>query len=56
MTRSRWWTRPAHEVTVALAFRALTTEPELLPLVADTEGFPAAERAAVRRRLARGSA
>ena len=48
--------RPAHEVTVALAFRALTTEPGLLPLVADTEGFPAAERAAVRRRLARGSA
>jgi MOSC domain-containing protein YiiM len=47
--------RPAHEVTVAVSFRALTTEPDLLPLLLDADGFPEADRAAIRRRLARGS-
>ena len=46
--------RPAHEVTVALSFRALTTEPELLPRLLDAEAFPAEDRAAIRRRLGRG--
>jgi MOSC domain-containing protein YiiM len=44
-----------HEVTVALSFRAVTTEPELLPLLVDLVAFPAAERAAIRQRLARGT-
>ncbi|HEY5836993.1 MOSC domain-containing protein [Streptomyces sp.] len=48
--------RPAHEVTVAVSFRAFTTEPELLPLLRDAEGLPAADREAVRRRLDRGTA
>ena len=48
--------RPGHEVTVALAFRAATTEPELLPLLVDLAAFPAAERAEIRTRLARGTA
>jgi MOSC domain-containing protein YiiM len=45
--------RPAHEVTVALSFRAVTTEPELLPLLVDLAAFPRDERDAIRRRLAR---
>jgi MOSC domain-containing protein YiiM len=44
-----------HEVTVALSFRAVTTEPELLPLLVDLTAFPAVERAAIRQRLARGT-
>ncbi|MBM9504731.1 MOSC domain-containing protein [Actinacidiphila acididurans] len=47
--------RPDHEVTVAVSFRALTTEPELLPLLVDVEALPAEDRAAVRRRLERGA-
>jgi MOSC domain-containing protein YiiM len=48
--------RPAHEVTVALSFKAFTTEPGLLPLLVDVAGLPAGDREAVRRRLARGTA
>lgn len=48
--------RPAHEVTVALAFRAFTTRPELLPLLADLEALPPEDRAHIRTRLARGPA
>jgi MOSC domain-containing protein YiiM len=46
--------RPDHEVTVALSFRALTTEPDLLPLLVDLDAFPRQEREAIRRRLTRG--
>ncbi|WP_329135573.1 MOSC domain-containing protein [Streptomyces sp. NBC_01476] len=45
--------RPGHEVTVAVSFRAITTEPGLLPLLVDLAAFPAAERAAIRDRLTR---
>ncbi|SFE80094.1 MOSC domain-containing protein YiiM [Actinacidiphila alni] len=45
--------RPGHEVTVAVSFRALTTEPELLPLLVGLDAFPAEDRAAIRRRLDR---
>jgi MOSC domain-containing protein YiiM len=45
--------RPDHEVTVAMSFRALTTEPELLPLLVDLEGFPAKDREAIGKRLSR---
>ncbi|MEV6005466.1 MOSC domain-containing protein [Streptomyces sp. NPDC051976] len=45
--------RPAHEVTVALAFRAFTTRPELLPLLAELEALPPEDRAHIRTRLAR---
>lgn len=44
--------RPSHEVTVALCFRALTAEPELLPRLLDAEALPPEDLAAVRRRLA----
>jgi MOSC domain-containing protein YiiM len=47
--------RPDHEITVALSFRALTTEPELLPLLVDLDGFPAGDREAISRRLGRGT-
>jgi MOSC domain-containing protein YiiM len=44
--------RPSgHEVSVALAFRALTLEPELLPLLAGVTTLPPEDREAVRRRL-----
>ncbi|MGB3439795.1 MAG: MOSC domain-containing protein [Actinophytocola sp.] len=43
--------RPDHDVTVALAFRALTTSPELLPRLAVAEAFPAEGLAKVRRRV-----
>jgi MOSC domain-containing protein YiiM len=42
-----------HEVTVALSFRAVTTEPELLPLLVEVAAFPAREREEIRRRIAR---
>jgi MOSC domain-containing protein YiiM len=47
--------RPAdHRVTVAMSFRALTTEPELLPLLLEVAAFPDAEREGIRRRVDRG--
>lgn len=44
---------PAHGVTVATAFAALTTEPDLLPLLVDVPQLPAQDRALVERRVAR---
>ncbi|MGW5350584.1 MOSC domain-containing protein [Streptomyces sp. NPDC004031] len=44
--------RPAHhDVTVSLAFRALTTEPGLLPRLLDADALPPEDLAAVRKRL-----
>ena len=45
--------RPGHGVTVETSFRALTTQPDLLPLLLDVPQFPAAEREQIRRRLER---
>jgi MOSC domain-containing protein YiiM len=42
--------RPAHDVTVALTFRALTREPELLPRLATAEALPQRTKDLVRRR------
>ncbi len=42
--------RPAHDVTVALAFRALTLEPELLPRLSAADALPAEGRAVIARR------
>ncbi len=42
--------RPDHDVTVALAFRAFTTEPELLPRLAVAQALPADAQALVRKR------
>ncbi|NAZ86935.1 MOSC domain-containing protein [Kineococcus indalonis] len=44
---------PAHGVDVRTAFAALTTSPELLPLLAGVPQFPVEDREAVSRRLAR---
>jgi MOSC domain-containing protein YiiM len=43
--------RPAHDVTVALAFRALTAEPDLLPRLLAADALPPDTRARVRRRV-----
>lgn len=42
--------RPEHDVTVALTFRALTTEPELLPRLAVATALPKDAQALVRKR------
>ena len=42
--------RPQHDVTVALAFRAFTTESELLPRLAVAEALPDDAKALVRKR------
>jgi MOSC domain-containing protein YiiM len=47
--------RPAHGVTIAHAFRAYMTEPELLPDLLRVDNLPADLRAAVDKRLARVS-
>jgi MOSC domain-containing protein YiiM len=44
--------RPDHDVTVALAFRALTLEPDLLPRLLVADALPSEDRERVRRRLA----
>jgi MOSC domain-containing protein YiiM len=44
--------RPDHAVTIGVTFRALTTEPELLPLLADCPDLPADVRARATRRTA----
>lgn len=44
--------RPDHEVSVAVAFRALTLEPELLPRLLAADALPADVREAARRRTA----
>ncbi|WP_091069578.1 MOSC domain-containing protein [Micromonospora humi] len=43
--------RPEHDVTVALLFRAVTSEPELLPRVVVADALPADDRERIRRRL-----
>ena len=44
--------RPGHTVTIGQSFRALTTEPELLPSLLEAgDDLPAEERAAVMRRI-----
>lgn len=42
--------RPEHDVTIALAFRALTREPELLPRLLAADGLPQESKDLVRRR------
>ena len=42
--------RPAHDVTVALAFRAMTREPELLPRLLVADALPEETRELARRR------
>ncbi|MEU6778110.1 MOSC domain-containing protein [Nonomuraea angiospora] len=44
--------RPDHDVTVALVFRAMTLEPELLPRLLVAEALPLEERESARRRSA----
>lgn len=43
--------RPDHEVTIGLAFRAVTLEPDLLPLLLKADAFPEADMENVRRRV-----
>ena len=43
--------RPDHEVTVAFLFRAVTTEPDLLPRVLVADALPADDAERIRRRL-----
>ncbi|MFI6133207.1 MOSC domain-containing protein [Micromonospora sp. NPDC051141] len=43
--------RPDHEVTVAFLFRAVTTEPDLLPRVLVADALPAEDADRIRRRL-----
>jgi MOSC domain-containing protein YiiM len=45
--------RPAHDVTVALAFRAMTREPDLLPRLLPADALPAGDRARIHARLTR---
>ncbi|HLH68839.1 MAG TPA: MOSC domain-containing protein [Candidatus Dormibacteraeota bacterium] len=48
--------RPDHRISVEVAFRALTDEPELLPQLAAVEDLPEALGRRVRRRLSAGAA
>lgn len=43
--------RPDHDVTVALTFRALTREPDLLPRLLPATALPKEDRARIERRL-----
>ena len=43
--------RPGHDVTVALAFRALTREPELLPRLLAADALPEESKERVRKRI-----
>ncbi len=45
--------RPDHDVSVEVAFRGLTTRPDLMPRLLAAEALPAAALARIRRRLAR---
>jgi MOSC domain-containing protein YiiM len=45
--------RPDHDVTVAVTFRAITTEPELLPRLLVADALPDETKDLARRRLAR---
>lgn len=42
--------RPAHDVTVAVTFRAMTTEPELLPRLLTADAMPDGIKAMARKR------
>jgi MOSC domain-containing protein YiiM len=42
--------RPAHDVTIAVAFKALTTEPDLLPRLLLAEALPSEDRDLARKR------
>jgi MOSC domain-containing protein YiiM len=44
--------RPDHAATVELCFRAVTAEPDLLPLLVDVTALPADDLAVIRRRVA----
>jgi MOSC domain-containing protein YiiM len=44
--------RPEHDVTVGVTFRALTREPELLPRLLDVDAFPAEVKKLAARRTA----
>jgi len=44
--------RPDHDVTISVAFRALTIEAALLPRLLAADALPAADRDQIRRRLA----
>jgi MOSC domain-containing protein YiiM len=44
--------RPEHDVTVALSFRALTIEPELLPRLLVADALPQELKELIRRRIA----
>ncbi|WP_207934098.1 MOSC domain-containing protein [Actinomadura sp. KC06] len=44
--------RPQHDVTVAVAFRALTSESELLPRLLPIDALPEEQKAKARRRIA----
>ncbi|GIJ80563.1 MOSC domain-containing protein YiiM [Micromonospora phaseoli] len=46
--------RPDHQVTIELAFRALTLEPELLPQLLAAEALPEEDRKLVLRRTSTG--
>jgi MOSC domain-containing protein YiiM len=43
--------RPDHDVTIGVTFRALTTEPDLLPRLLAADALPAQVKAKVRRRV-----
>jgi MOSC domain-containing protein YiiM len=43
--------RPGHDVTVALTFRALTREPELLPRLLIADALPQESRERIRKRI-----
>jgi MOSC domain-containing protein YiiM len=43
--------RPGHDLSIAELFRALTTEPELLPKIVEVQEVPAGLRAKTRQRL-----
>jgi MOSC domain-containing protein YiiM len=43
--------RPGHEVTIALVFRAMTREPELLPLLPPADALPLNIKETVRARI-----
>lgn len=45
--------RPAHDVTVAITFRAMTTEPELLPRLLAADAMPDGIKELAGRRIAR---
>jgi MOSC domain-containing protein YiiM len=48
--------RPTHDVTVGITFRALTREPELLPRLLDAEALPARVKELAARRTAPSAA